>query len=897
MEMISLPGMWYCTLDTQLSGGQKDGVLRIPGTLDESGIGFPETQAKPWHPDAEIRETDASEGITTRFTRKVTYEGPARLQCDFMYLKPDGCRVFLDVERARCLKVTVNGKEGKRVTPFTLSAPQSFEVTEAVRGLDHIEIVSDNSYPGLPHDDIVFSSEATDETQTNWNGLLGYVRYRMENPVFLESVRVYPHGNLLDAEVTVNTDRAWQGTIRLYSPALKEACTLECSAEAGRKTLRVRDLPLREDVRRWDLGAGELYTLTAAGEGLDAVTVSFGVRDFGTRDGHFTVNGRVIHLRAEANCAVFPETGYEPMDLASWDRILRTYRSYGVNCMRFHSHVPPEAAFAAADRLGMLMQPELPCWNPRNAFEDDVEYAYYLDELDRTLDMLSNHPSFVMLTFGNELHAGEKGHRRMREMLERARAKDSTRLYANASNPHYGALGCDPDSDFYTSQGYESLPLRGSFAGMKGHVNEQKPSERVNYDDAMRALRAGYPGPVISFEVGQYEVLPDFAEIEDFQGVTRPDNFEAIRRKSRTAGMAETWEKRVEATGELALRCYREEMEANLRTKDLAGISLLGLQDFPGQGTALVGMLNSHLHPKPYAFAQPERFEAFFRDVLPLAELEKYTWVPHEMMKARVRIANYGREDLTGSLTWLVSGAGWEQTGSCAEVTVPQGGVGDAGIICLQMPEHECNEQLMLTVRFAGFENSYPLWLYPQTQCAKPSDVYETEVLDAEAVRVLAGGGKVYLTPPSTKEALPQSIQAQFSTDFWSVGTFRQQEGGMGQLMDTKHPLFERFPTAFHSDWQWWPMATQRAVILPKDLEVHSIITEMDSYATMRRMSKLFECRAGGGKLLFSSMGLQNLEAFPEARALRCAIYAYLGSEAFCPVQEADLDAIRGLLG
>ena len=63
----------------------------------------------------------------------------------------------------------------------------------------------------------------------------------------------------------------------------------------------------------------------------------------------------------------------------------------------------------------------------------------------------------------------------------------------------------------------------------------------------------------------------------------------------------------------------------------------------------------------------------------------------------------------------------------------------------------------------------------------------------------------------------------------------------MGQLIDEKHPLFEEFPTEFHTNWQWWPMAGQRAVILPQPMK--AIITEMDSYAYMRPMIQLMECR------------------------------------------------------
>ena len=175
-----------------------------------------------------------------------------------------------------------------------------------------------------------------------------------------------------------------------------------------------------------------------------------------------------------------------------------------------------------------------------------------------------------------------------------------------------------------------------------------------------------------------------------------------------------------------------------------------------------------------------------------------------------------------------------------------------------------------------------------------PESVYETARMDQKAEAVLEAGGTVYLAPPSTKEALPESIQAQFSTDFWSVGTFQGQEGAMGQLIDAGHPVFREFPTQFHTNWQWWPMASQRAVILPKRYQ--AIVAEMDSYAYLRPMAQLLECRCGRGRLLFSSMGLQDLQMYPEARTLLAAIYRYMESAEFAPEQEIGPDVWRELV-
>lgn len=885
MEIIDLSGIWQCSIPDQCAS------MRVPGTLDESGIGYPDANANQWHPDAEANQAMANCGvIATRLTRRFTYEGPALISRTIDFAPPAGKRVFAEVERARCLTLTVNGREVPELTPPTISTPHRFEVTGLLTGHhDELIFTSDNSYPDLPHDAIVYSSAATDETQTNWNGLLGYVRLRVENEAFIQAVRVYPHGDRIDVQCEVNALDKWHGKLTVTGECL--ASNMEMDAQTGLVTFR--DLAVRSDVPRWDEEEGRLCTLTVSGD-LEPSTVTFGLRDFGGAGGQLTLNGRRIFLRSEANCAVFPETGYPPMTVDAWTEILARYRSYGVNCMRFHSHIPPEAAFIAADRMGMLMQPELSHWNPRTAFEDDASYAYYFRELTESVKWLCNHPSFVMLTFGNELAAGELGHARMNELLNKARALDATRLYANASNAHYGALGADEASDFYTTQSHRGCMIRATCANMGGYLNHKYPSADTTYAEGMAAIRQTWDKPVFTFEVGQYEVLPDFDELNDFRGVTRPDNLTLIRDRVRERGMEADWKRRVAATGELANLCYREEIEAALRTEGLSGISLLGLQDFPGQGTALVGMMNSHLQPKPFAFAAPERFRRFFTGVRPLALLPRRTYEVGETLRVPVRFANYGKTERTGCLTYTLTDGTAVQTGSCRSCTAALGELTDVGVIEVPLTGFAAPSRLTLTVCFDGVGIDYWLWLYPVVKPVCPDSVHETVRLDEPAMQVLAQGGTVYLTPPSTEEALPGSVQAQFSTDFWSVGTFSGQSGAMGQLIDETHPIFAGFPTDFHTDWQWWPIANRRAVVLPEP--VRAIITELDCYAYMKPMAQLLECRCGGGRLLLSTMGLQDLQQYPEARALLASIYVYLESRTFAPEQKIAPEVIQRLV-
>ena len=942
-RFYDLSGLWEADI-----GDGRIYPMRLPGTLDENCIGHKDICGKAVHPDETLggreKESAPEDGgaeasdsarlecpdapIATRFTRKYTYEGAARFTRSFTFGAPAGKRVFLEVERARCLRLLVDDREVPAFGEATLCTPHVFEVTGLPDGTHKVTLVSDNSYPGLPHDAIVYSSAATDETQTNWNGALGYLRLRTEEPVFPASVRVYPKGDRLTVRIVICADESWSGTVTVRSEALREGmaeATVQIDKQERTGNMKMTSmserasisddgegleigffsLALREDIKRWDEAEGNLYELSVTLSNGASKTVVFGVRDFGAgENGRLTINGRTFFLRGEANCAVFPETGYPPMTRDAWREILLLYRSYGINCVRFHSHCPPDAAFTAADELGMMMQPELSHWNPKDAFESEESYLYYRAELRGILEMLANHPSFVMLTLGNELHALPKGHERMDELLLLAGKLDDTRLYANGSNVHYGERGCDAKSDFYTSSAFYERELRGTFAEMKGYLNHCYPGAAANFDGTMKELRKTYVGPVFSFEVGQFEILPDFGELSDFRGISDPANLRLIQEKVTARGLMADWPGYVEASGELARLCYREEIEAAMRTEQLSGISLLGLQDFPGQGTALVGMLNAHLMPKPYEFAKPEAFRRFFTDRLPLVLLPKYTYENTETLRAEVKIANYGKETLRGRLRCELSGRteGEELRGVfCPETEIccPPGKLTVAGSLefCLnnlsgKKPERPM--RLELSVSLGGISNCYPVWVYPPVSPVCPEGILETAHLDDAAKDALRAGRTVYLTPSSTKEALPCSIQAQFSTDFWSVGTFPGQEGGMGQFIDAKHPLFQYFPTECYSNWQWWPMAVQRALILPEPFR--AIVAEMDSYAFLRPMAKLFECRCGGGKLLVSTMNLQNLQQYPEARALLDAIYRYLTSEAFTPEQEMEMETLEGLV-
>lgn len=955
---ILLNGKWHVVLEDGTTG-----QMDLPGTLDENGIGHRDVGANQWHPDAVLGnaagEIDKDAPIATRFTRRHTYEGEARISRKITVPDYGTDRLFVLAERARALRLLVDGEACAVFRQGTLSTPYIFELTGAAPGEHEFTFLSDNSYPGMPKAAIYYSSAATDETQTNWNGILGECSMYTRPQNFIDSLRVYPRavkkeeknkagGYVLDVcvELAPGAKKVYKDAkIILQSEALaagelEDTQTLteiisysgEGLAEAGTdkeenpKTMEIwfRDLPLRENVKLWDEDEGNLYEMAVTlDNGMSAedkggstaeCRTRFGIRSFGDNgSGRLALNGRAIFLRGEANCAEYPETGHPPMTIPEWKEMLLKYRSYGINFVRFHSHCEPEAAFAAADELGMLLQPELSHWDPKDAFGTEESYRYYRAELVDLLKTYANHPSFVMLTLGNELQAQDEGRERMRELVRTAKRMDPTRLYANGSNAFYGEEGCDPESDFYTSQSCKDVVIRGTFSGMRGYLNENYPSADRTYDEAMAEIRKEYQKPVFSFEVGQFEVLPDFEELESFHGISDPVNLKLIKKRVEERGLLPTWEKYVEATGELSRLAYREEIEAAMRTRELSGISLLGLQDFPGQGTALVGMMNSHLEPKPYDFARPERFREFFQECRILVKLPHYTYEAGERLIAEVEAANFGKRNIEGVFCWTLAGKkSVSENGNCepaeikskntviatgedTEITICRpGSYTEVGSLDIPLDFVEKNTALTLKVRIGDSISAYPIWVYRKTTPVCPENVYETRAFDVKTREILQNGGRVYLSPDADKESLPNSIKTQFTTDFWSVGTFADQEGGMGQLIDTEHPIFKEFPTDFHTDWQWWIMTTKRAVILPHPMK--TIITEMDSYAFLRPMAQMIEFRCLKGKVLLSTMELHKSQQYPEVRALQASIYTYLSGENFEPAEEITEEELSMLV-
>jgi len=926
---IPLAGEWSFRLDADDLGvagkwfaQDLDDTIQLPGTTDENRKGLAQDE----------RPTD-------RLMRPWYWKGPAWYQREVTI--PDawaGKRISLFLERTKNTRVWVD--ETFCGWDDTLSAPQIFDVTKATTpGRHTITLVIDNSK--LPP---VGPSHAVDErTQTNWNGVVGRMELRATDPVWIDDVQVYPDAANKQARVRVVLGNITGGEAAGKITVACESYNVEETAALKTQTVDVK-VPADgsvvefiyqpgDDVPLWDEFHPALLRLdlnletSAGGHSFgDQRSVSFGMRDFKREGNRMKINGKAVFLRGRTDSANYPLTGYAPMDKAGWRRVFSITKAWGINHYRFHSWCPPKAAFEAADELGVYLQPEIPSKRSGYKVPENKDAAVHnIDRLDvgttgtkvelydyakREGELIfrnfGNHPSFVMFTLGNELGRNEG----MFEMVAHFKQTDPRHLYAQGSNNMHWNPSLAEGDDFWVTGKVQkdSHPLRGSFAVLDfkdAPIETFPPSTMFDFHESIE----GVPVPMIGHETGQFQVYPDYRDIPKFTGVLRARNYEIFRERLEEAGMLGQAHDFVRASGALSGICYREDIELALRTPEMAGIQLLDIQDFPGQGTALVGMLNVFMEDK--GVFDSKVWRQFCSETVPLVRMKKYAWTSDETFTGKVQVAHYGPADITDA---SVTGTLTDSTG--AEVagvpfpptTIRQGGITDVGEYSLPLEGIKSPQKLTLTVEIKGtnYRNSYPIWVYPpKVDTSVPEGVIIADSFAASKTQAhLASGGKVLLLPKLDK--LPHSVPGGFQCEFWSPMFAIAAEkrgippsaGTLGILCDPESPALAGFPTEFHSNWQWWHLVkNSRPIAFDGSPDSYRpTVQVVDNFVRNHKLGLIAETKVGKGAMLICAIDLPGHQDKPEARQFLHSLLRYLDSPAFAPESELDAGLLHKLL-
>ncbi|HEU4553519.1 MAG TPA: glycoside hydrolase family 2 TIM barrel-domain containing protein [Chitinophaga sp.] len=744
------------------------------------------------------------------------------------------------------------------------------------------------------------SHSITDHTQGNWNGMAGKLQLQQTPAVYISDVQLYPDikAKTVTALITAVNSSGHPATAKVTLQAGTPGSSLPpvTVQEPVEKQAVIKVVyPMGQQPALWDEFHPNVYTmnvrLAANDAAADESKVLFGMREFSSNGTQFTINGRPTFLRGTLECAAYPKTGYPPTDTASWMRILRICRSYGLNHLRFHSWCPPEAAFEAADRMGFYLHIECSSWANQGATIGDGkpldEYIY--DESRRIVKAYGNHPSFCMLLYGNE-PAG-KGHvKYLTGFVEYWKKKDPRRLYSTGAG-----WPIISEADFNSTP---TPRIQRWGEGLKSIINSQPP--RADYD--WTSIIEKWQHPTVSHEIGQWCVYPDFNEIKQYDGILKAKNFEIFRDQLEKNGLGKLAGDFLYASGKLQVLCYKADIEAALRTPGFGGFQLLGLYDFPGQGTALVGVLNPFWKDKGYVTAA--EYSMFCNNVVPLVRLPKMVYLNNESLNVPVEIAQFSAAALKGvTPSWQISNSKGQVLfkGALQKQDIPLGNAIKLGQINADLSTVKTPSRLTLAVAVAGYKNEWDIFVYPATLPATDPQILTTQQLDQKALDVLQAGGKVLLTLKhgSLKADKGGDIAIGFSSIFWNTAwTHQQPPVTLGILCDPAHPALQQFPTQRFSNWQWWDAMSHSNAIKLDEVKkgLQPIVRVIDDWVTARSLGLLFECKVGSGKLLVSGIDLlTNREKRPEARQLLYSLQQYMHTQAFNPKTSVNVAQITGL--
>ena len=897
---ISLEGNWGLQLDTAGTGIAPDWLTKsctdslfLPGTTDMGKMG--------------TYNTDMT--LTTGLSREYVFEGKA------LYTKQiripeewDGTSVRLVMERTKPTTIWIDGKEVGANND--ISTAQQYDLSSYLfPGTHTVAILVDNGKQAVPEKVYGSSHAYSASTQTNWNGIIGDFYLESAPLCGIDEIQLYPDvaKKVVTARVTLrNPDKGvGKGILSFYAEAWntdKQHKTPVQTVEVDwTKPEQELELALGDKALLWSEFTPALYRLSVSlktDQSVDTEQATFGLRDFKTKGRQFTMNGKTTFLRGKHDACVFPLIAHTAMDVKTWRHYFQVAKQYGINHYRFHSWCPPEACFEAADIEGIYLQPELPIWG--NIDIDDTELCDYLLKEGRNLHRAySNHASFVMFGLGNEM-SGEEG---LAMLIQTFKKEDNRHIYASGSNNYLGFKGKQADEDYFTTcrVGREddkqfNTHARASFSFADaydgGYLNHTYPNSEMDFSSANALCDV----PIISHETGQFQVYPNYEEIKKYTGVLKPRNFEIFKKRLEEAGMIDQAHDFMMASGKWSALLYRADIEMNLRTPEWGGFQLLDLQDYPGQGSAYVGILDAFMESK--GFIAPEEWRHFCSEVVPLFCTEKFCWTNDEALTGEVEIANYSESDLNGKqLSWVLTDSKQQVLDKgVLPLQVKQGELAKVGTLKPAIASVRKAEKVTLALSIDGtpYRNDYSLWIYPAAdkEVVPSEDICVTDDLDAH-LKYLTEGGKVLWFPSKDKHK-DQTVGGLFQTDYWNYRMFRTicenldrpvSPGTLGILTDPGHPALADFPTEFHTNWQWFPIIKQSYPMILDRLsdDYRPIVQVIDNVERNHKLGLLFEFKVGNGKLLVCMSDLKAVQDKPEARQFYRSILEYMESSAFAP--------------
>jgi beta-galactosidase len=895
-DKISLIGQWAVQLDAD-SVWYKQGKppvkfehkLQLPGTTDEAHLG--------------TETTGSDYGI---LTRKYKYIGPAWYQRQITIPASwKGKNIHLFLERVLWeSKIFIDGKLLSTLSP--LYVPHRHNLGVLQPGLHTITICINND---MIHPIGDKGHGYTEYTQSIWNGIVGKLELKAEHQVVVSAIKTYPdiEKKQLGLEVFLSSPPTFDMEFSVALKDLETGKTIKTKrqiiqAKQGREKIELFMNGLT-NIKSWDEFNPHLYELTVTlryGGRLSIWKDKTGFRKLSTSKHKILVNNKATFIRGNLDCVHFPLTGYPSCNVKDWETIFQKYKDYGLNTVRFHSWTPPKAAFEAADKMGIYIQTEIiwldwwmageqkdrPEMNtkgyPQGLGKNPGADAFVQAEMKRVLDEYGNHPSFMFFCIGNEL--GNSDFDVMEQWIKKVKNEDPRRLYAVST-----ARKIMPVDDYMVTH---NIPNVGG-------------TYRVSLNKTDAGLEASYSKaelPVIAHEVGQYPVYPEWKEIDKYKGVLKARNLEGFKAMAEKNGIAAQDKDFHHATGALQQLLYKNYIENITLAPSSAGFQMLSMNDYQGQGEALIGWLDCFWEDK--GTTSPEVFRGYSNAVVPLIRTNSFTYTINDTLKLGMEVANNFKTDLQKKILWEITANTGTilHKGATAKTFLPQGQLTKVDSLSLPLtsfPDEAGEYSFRLFFDDNSYSNSWSFFVFPVAgkKEVNTDGIYISNEWNVAVDNVLAQGGKVLLMANKLGNK-NTSAPVSFTPLFWSASFFPGQSNQtLGSMINNKSAAFRYFPTHNFTNWQWLKVMPGARYFNLSNMPKNYIplVQPVSDFHYNDKLGSIFETRVGNGKLLISGYDLQQKNN-AYTQQLYYSITSYMKSSAFAPEIELPIGLLKEIL-
>lgn len=887
---LSLAGNWKCNLDFKDKGLEEkwfaniinDSIVKIPGTTTENGIG-----------NKVVIENSLTKEAVRCLRQDYQYIGPAWYQTEFSLNKDfidKGVILYLERVMFESRVWVDNNYIGKN---DSLCTPHQYDITKYVEDnkkhnltirIDNRDV--ENIGP--------FSSAYTDETQTIWNGIIGNVELRTNNSqpesliLTTDSEKKVVNYKLIPKSKLSENEKYISNILIYDNDKLVSQQKNNSYCDSNNEICDNFNLP--KDVKLWSEFEPKVYKIEIEITDQNNKIICKTIRTTGFCDARasgkqITVNGVKTFLRGNIDCCIYPETAHPPMNKDKWIDVIKTTKEYGLNLIRFHSWCPPQVAFEVADELGVYFQIEGPVWMDNwtgySVGKYPEHYTYLPKEAERIISEYSWHSSFIIFSNGNELNGDFK---LLGSIISGVRKINPYLIYTLSTN---WDRKVDSQDDIFIAQSANDIGIRGQY-----YLDKMVDGTKLEFDKGVDTQSI----PVISHEVGQYCVYPNTEEIDKYTGALKPVNLQAIESDLRDKDLLRYISKYVYASGKLSEFLYKAEIEAALRTKDLAGIQLLGLHDFPGQSTATIGMLDAFFDSK--GIVSKDEFSQFCCQTVPLIIMDKFIYTTKDIFEAEVKIAHYGLTPLKNTKIEISLTLNSGEMVYSKEFTADNIPIGlyknDFKISQNIFKNLKGRNRLKVNAKIVGtpYKNSWDIWVYEEIKGnIDYKNIYTS--WNNEIEQKLLKGENVLLIPDA--KVMENMCVSNYFPVFWSPVHFTSKSF-CGMYIDNTHPLFkDYFVCNDYADYEWKAvLENSSAINMDKLKDFEPIDMMIPNFFNNHKCSNLFEANVLNGKVVVCCIDIQKSE-YPQISYFKKAIIDYMTSNKFEPSQNLNPSDLKEL--